>query len=458
MTRKAAVFLVVLSFFLFPFTKKIFAFDCVKDLNDQSTLEQKQICQNELSQLLAQVKELEDQLAKQAKQTGTITGDINYLTSQINTLKAKIKSRTVAIASLKVSIDEKTAKIHSLEEKIEREVEFLSQLVRNTNEFDNQNLMHLILSGGSVSNFYSDLEAYTSIKTAIKFSLETIRGTKTETETQKADLQKKQLAEANAKIELENTQKQVVKSQHEKKQLLAISKQKEEDYKKIIAERQKRVADIKARLFNLAGGAEPIRFDVALQYAENASAKTGVDPAFLLAVLTQESNLGSNVGKCYLTDSNTGAGISVTSGKTWSNLMHPSRDVPVFLEITNSLGYNAFKTVVSCPIAGVKGYGGAMGTAQFIPSTWKLFAIEISEITGSNQANPWSPTDAFTASALYLADLGATGNSASAQKRAACKYYGSGGSNCSYSRSVMALKAKIQDDIDYLKLYGTIKE
>ncbi len=102
------------------------------------------------------------------------------------------------------------------------------------------------------------------------------------------------------------------------------------------------------------------------------------------------------------------------------------------------------------------GYGGAMGPAQFIPSTWKLFENRLKNIFG-HYANPWSAEDAFTASALYLTDLGAIGDSASAQSRAACKYYGSGGSSCSYSKSVMKLKSSIQDDIDYLKLYGVAK-
>ena len=438
--------------------KALAAFDCVKDLNDQSSYDQKQFCQNELNQLVLQVTQLENQLADQTKQTGTITGDINYLTSQINTLKTKIKARTLAIATLKVSINEKSTTIQTLTNKIDNEHKSLAQLLRNTNEFDNENPVYLILSDESISQFYSDLESYTSIKKAIKSSVEEITGVKNETEVQKVNLQKQQTAEANAKIELENAQKQVAQSQTAKKQLLAVSKQKESDYKKTIAERQKRVSDIKARLFNLAGGSAPIRFDLALQDAETAGSKVGVDPAFLLAILKQESNLGANVGQCYLTNSQTGAGVGKNTGKVFSNVMKPSRDVQPFLQITSALGFNAFKTVVSCPIAGVAGYGGAMGPAQFIPSTWKLFDSRVSAITGSKPANPWSPTDAFTASALYLSDLGATGTSVTAQKKAACKYYGSGGSSCSYGNSVIKLKTTIQSDIDYLKLYGTIKQ
>jgi len=433
------------------------AFDCVKDLTDRSAPDQKQQCQNELDMLLGQLKDLQKQLDAQAKQTGNIAGDIKYLTSQVNALNTKIKARTLAIANLKVSINQKTAKIETLQQKIDKEKESLAQLLRNTNEFDNQDLLNLVLSDDAISQFYSDVESYASINQAIKRSVDEILGIRNETETEKANLQKQQLAENNAKIELQNAQKQVTATQNAKKELLAVSKQKEANYKATIAAQQKRVANIKARLFSLAGGSAAIRFDVALGYAEAASRQTGVDPAFLLAVLTQESNLGSNVGKCYLTDSSTGAGVSITSGRVWSNLMHPTRDVPVFLAITAGLGFNAFKTVVSCPIAGVKGYGGAMGPAQFIPSTWKLFDKRITAITGSSPTNPWSATDAFTASALYLGDLGAVGTSTTAQKRAACRYYGSGGSSCTYSRSVMSLMSKIQADIDYLRTYGVTK-
>jgi len=66
-------------------------------------------------------------------------------------------------------------------------------------------------------------------------------------------------------------------------------------------------------------------------------------------------------------------------------------------------------------------------------------------------ASPWNPKDAFMASAMYLTDLGAIGSSASAQHKAACKYYGTGGTTCSYSNSVMKYKAGIQTNIDLLQ-------
>ena len=104
---------------------------------------------------------------------------------------------------------------------------------------------------------------------------------------------------------------------------------------------------------------------------------------------------------------------------------------------------------MSCPVVRAGGYGGAMGPAQFIPSTWQLFAGRLKAILGY-EANPWAPRDAFMASGMYLSDLGGIGTSASAQNRAACSYYGTRGSSCSYSRSVKKLKAEIQANIDLL--------
>jgi membrane-bound lytic murein transglycosylase B len=327
----------------------------------------------------------------------------------------------------------------------------LAQLLRNTDEFDGNNLVNLILSDESISAFYSDLESYDSIKQAVKNSVDIINGVKTETEVVKQNLEKQKNAQTDAQAVLESAQKTVAKSEADKQQLLNISKQKESAYKQLAAQKKAQADKIRSALFSLAGVSQKIEFGTALTYANEVESKLGVDPAFLLAIITQESNLGSNVGQCYLTNPDTGAGVGKNTGTPFSNVMHPTRDVPVFLDITNGLGFNAFKTAVSCPIAGVGGYGGAMGPAQFIPSTWKLFATRLQAILGY-EANPWSPRDAFMASGMYLSDLGAVGTSASAQNRAACKYYGTGGSSCSYSRSVAKLKNSIQSNIDVLNL------
>jgi membrane-bound lytic murein transglycosylase B len=437
---------VVFSIFFAP--KANAAFDCLT-LATSSSQSDKDYCRNELTQIEAEYTALVKQLENQNKQSSNYASEVKKLTLQINALKAKIKARGLVIAQLKVNITEKANTIKSLSNKIEREHNSLAQLLRNTNEFDEETLVHLVLSDNTISNFYSDLESYSSIKRAIKNSVDVINGVKTQTEVVKSDLEKKQNAEIDAKAELESAQKSVAKTEADQKQLLAISKDKEIAFQKLAAQKKAQADKIRSALFSLAGISQKIEFGTALAYANEVQSALGVDPAFLLAILTQESNLGANVGQCYLTNPDTGAGVGKNTGTPFTNVMKPTRDVQPFMEITTALAFNAYKTAVSCPIAGAGGWGGAMGPAQFIPSTWKLFASRLQTIL-AHYANPWAPRDAFMASGMYLSDLGATGTSTSAQNKAACRYYGSGGSTCSYSRSVMNYKAKIQSNIDLL--------
>ena len=208
MTRKTVIAfifaLIILSFGLKSF-KASANFDCLT-LTVSSAQSDKDYCKNELAQIEAQLNDLLLQQQEQKKTTGTLKGDVDFLTSQINALKAKIKARALVIAQLKVNIAEKVSTIQSLSEKINREHESLAQLLRNTNEFDEQGLVHIILSDDTVSNFYSDLESYSSIKQAVKQSVDVINGVKVQTEAAKQELEVKQNAETDAQAELENAQ------------------------------------------------------------------------------------------------------------------------------------------------------------------------------------------------------------------------------------------------------------
>ena len=444
MAQKTIVFVfVILSFFTIFLSEARANFDCL-NLSVSSPQVDKDYCRNELAQIEAQLADLLNKQKEQQKQTGTLKGDVDYLTSQINALKAKIKARALIIAQLKVSIKEKVSKIETLSDKIDRQHESLAQLLRNTNDFDNENFVYLVLSNDSVSAFYSDLESYASIKQAVKVSVDEIRGVKTETEQEKKDLEKKQNAETDAKVELENAQKKVIQSEAEKKQLLAISKNKEQEYQKLAAEKKDRADKIRAALFQLRD-TKAIPFGTALRYAQEAEARTGVRPAFLLAIITQETNLGANIGTCNRPDD--------PPSKNWKAVMKPDRDQSPFERITAALGLNPYSMPVSCPWQG--GWGGAMGPSQFIPSTWELYAKKIANALGlSGMPNPWEPEHAFMASSIYLGELGADNGGYTAERTAALKYYAGSNwnkkANAFYGDGVMKKAKEIQANIDLL--------
>lgn len=415
--------------------------------------EQEAQWRDELAQTEADIAKWQSILDNTKANTKSLQQEASRLTAKINQAKALIKKKNIAIAQLDQDIKQKNAHILTLEERIQSGHESLAQLLRKTNEIDSFSLPEIMLGNKNISDFFSDVDTFQSVNKSLGDLFIQIRTTKYQTEKEKDALDKQKDVEADTKAAAEQQKKQVEADEKEKQYLINVNKTNEKTYSQVIADRQKKAAEIKAKLFKLAGGSSPINFGDALAYAQSASSKTGIAPAFLLAILTQESNLGSNVGKCYLTDTSTGAGTTVDGKKSFTNVMKPTRDVQPFLDIISNLGYNPAKTVVSCPIAGVAGYGGAMGPAQFIPSTWKIFMDRLNSALG-HYPNPWNAGDAFLASAMYLTDLGAGSQTYSSEIKAACKYYGTGGSTCSYGRSVMNLKNGIQADIDYLNQYG----
>ena len=412
--------------------------------------------EQELIALEKELAEITNQLQNQKGQSASLKRDIDILNTKINQSKLDIRAKNVLIEKLGGEIDTKNQKIYSLAEKIERERESLAQLLRKSYELqDETSFVHVLMSDQTLSDFYQDLDDFNSIKDAIQDSLGIVRSNKIEVEVQKTELVKKQDEQENAKAKLESAKRAVEANERERQSMLKLSKGKESEYEKVKADKERKKAEILTALFGLRDSTVQINFEQALAYSTSASKVTGVRPAFIMAILTQETNLGSNVGSCYLTDTTTGAGVS-KNGKVYSNVMKPSRDIKPFLDITSRLGRDYTKTLVSCPLGG-SGYGGAMGPSQFIPSTWIGLESKIASALGVTTPNPWNPKDAFYASSLFLKDLGASSQTYTAEKNAACRYY-SGRScdskspaNTFYGNSVMALATKIQANIDLVQ-------
>src|ERR1035437_1517442 len=315
--------------------------------------------QAELDQLDVLIAQQQALLTSQKGQSVSISRDISILTSQIAKSKLDIKAKTLIIQKLGGEITVKSNTIVALSTKIDKEKESLAQLIRKANQIDDTSIVALILSQNSISDAYGDIDTFASITRSIQASVSEINGVRVLTESEKQSLEDKKNQETDTKAQLESAKAKVELSEADKQQLLSISKGKEAGYQQVLADKAKKRAEILAAIFNLVGGSTKINFETALTHAKEAQTQTGIDPAFLLAILTQESNLGANVGQCYLTDITTGAGVGANTGKIFSNVMKPmglsgrKGDIDEFFAITSALGRDPYQTLVSCPIAGV---------------------------------------------------------------------------------------------------------
>ena len=248
------------------------------------------------------------------------------------------------------------------------------------------------------------------------------------------------------------------------KQEQAEARKKQEDFLKMtVAEHQeylrkkanveRAAAEIRARLFELIDIPEAPTFGEALELAEWVEQKIGIRPAFLLAIITQESALGRNVGRCHLVNFETGESVHINTGARMRRGMAPGpphhstrNDVAHFLNITRELGRNPNQTLISCPMA--VGWGGAMGPAQFIPSTWMSRRPRLEPFV-QGTPDPWNIRHAFLASALYLRDLGGLNN----ERTAALRYFAGGNwanpANAFYGNQVVQRINCLQTFIDH---------
>ncbi len=378
-------------------------------------------------------------------EVNTIKRRIDQLNAQIRQSQATVQVLTGQIKNTETSIDITLLKIDDLRGK-------LTGTLRAIYEEDRKSTVEILVSEKNISGFFDNSMNLEMLSLESRNLLGEIVTLKINLEEEKDFLDgKKSETEQLARIQaLQAEESRRIQAAQEA--LLRQAQARETEQKQELDELRKQAAEIRARIFELAGTptSEAPNFGEAYEIALWVEGITGIRPAFLLAILQQESAIGKNVGQCYLADTTSGTSVHITTGRRYSNGMHPTRDVPRFLIIVAELGRDPLKTPISCPMS--FGYGGAMGPAQFIPSTWMMYRDRLHSILG-RPANPWIIRDSFLASGVLLTDSGARSQTKQGEWRAAMIYFSGGTTNSNYffyADQVLARADAFQRDINIL--------
>lgn len=409
------------------------------------------------AKLRADLKELEEEQALvekslnvQKAKSATIERDVNILSDQVYKTELNIRQKNIEIAQLKEVIELKKNTVSELTAKMNQSKAIISELIRKTNELDNTSLPEVMLSNENLTDFFTDLDSYSTLQRQLNELYVQVAEIRGETEKEKTELAEKQNKEIDLKKEIEQEKAVIATKKSQKDSLLSASRNVENTYETVLAQKRQEAAQIRSALFRLRDSAG-IPFGEALEYAQRASRQTGVRSAFILAILTQESNMGQNVGTCNL--------AGQPDSKKWFSIMPGPNDnswrddQTIFKRIVKGLGLDLDSTPLSCPMGG--GWGGAMGPTQFIPATWQSIEPRLSSIFGVKTPDPWNPEQAIMATALYVKDRGAAAGGYTAERTAALKYYAGSNwakpQNAFYGNSVVNHAASIQKQIDFLE-------
>ncbi len=421
----------------------------------EETKEERRVrLEGELAQIEAQIVKQQELLDGKQVERQSLERDVSILDTQIRKAQLGIQARNIEVQRLGSQIAEKQIVVNELTDRSRKQRESLAQLIRKTNEIDNYSLVEIVLGTSTLSGFFEDFENYQFIKSSLQDSLHDLADIKSLTLEQKLSLEEKQQTTLELKTAQESQKKEVEKRERERAKILAATRGEEAAYQALLRSQQKSAAEIRTQLFALRDSGS-IPFQEALRLAEFAAAKTGVRPAVLLGVLTQETSLGENLG---------------VIGR-WKTDMHPTRDQPIFKAIAAAIGFNPDAVPVSARPG--YGWGGAMGPAQFIPSTWVSYGGFVSDgvggwtydksrdrirqLTGkASPSNPYDNQDAFMASALLMSDNGASARTYAAERMAALRYFAGWGNASNpayafYGDGVMGHATRYQSEIDILK-------
>lgn len=425
---------------------------CMSFAQAQVSPEEKAKLEAQLKDLEAESARIQSQLTSKKGERASLERDLSIIAGKISASKNQIQKISLTINKLSGEIGDREDRIDDLNNKISKSRQYILNSLNELKKLDDIRTAVALSEDKTLSDVFVDRGDYRAVQDGLVQNVDNLKNNKKFVEVEKSVLEDKKDESEALKKKQEIEKQKVEAAKKAKNSLLVVTKGQEKEYSNALAEKQKQITAIKTRLFSLrdTGG---ITFDKAQKYAQAASKATGVRAALILAILKQESNLGSNVGRCYLSNASTGAGTNVNSGASLAKVMNPTRDVPVFLTLMSGLGRDPYKTRISCPVPGI-GWGGAMGPTQFIPSTWVRYQSRVSALTGT-AGDPWSAYDAIFATALYLSDSGAAGGGYTAERNAACKYYS--GRSCSsssagagYGNSVMRHAENFQNDIDLL--------
>ena len=361
--------------------------------------------EDQIEETQEKIESIEKKLEKEQQALNTANSSYTKVTSQINTTANLIKQTAAEISR-------KEAEIKNLEDRLELYKKMLVGYLQEAYFSDQDPVVRLAVADQGLDGIFGNADRMISAEEKMLGIMDGIIVSQEELGKAKSELADKK----------EDHEDLLQKKKSEQKEIAGDI----QEARATIAELQKKLNELRSALSSFLGksyNAKDINDAVAF-----ASKVTGVRREYLQAELIVETGYGTFTGGC-----------------TYKNIRMKKADVDEFLklaeELSDAYGGDYKKKKLSCsPSWG--GYGGAMGVAQFMPTTWIGYKATISSMTGHKPPDPWNLTDGIVGMAKKLANAGAT--SKSGEFVASKRYYCGGPSSPYWKTKCEEYAKKVQ--------------
>lgn len=405
----------------------------------------------QIEELQRQIEEYEQQIESNRSKSSTLQNEIAKLNARIGQIGLEIKSLAVSIEQTGLEIQETQGKISSTEQKIAAHRQAMGKYIRIMNETDQVTLTSVLLNNDTMSDFFNDVHRVQMTQDQLRVSIQEMRALKQDLESREDELEGKKSDLERLRGLQEMEKRTLSANKNEKNQILKITKGEESKFQELVKKSQLDIERLRTQMVYLQQNG--VSVEDAVKYGQLAAIAANIRPAFLLAILEIESGLGRNVGTGNWMDDMYSCYQRLAQyypSKKQYYLNRAEDEKAAFLLIVQQLGLNADTVKVSREPN--YGCGGALGPAQFIPTTWLAYEEDVARLTGHQPPNPWNIEDAFTASAIKLARGGATSKDRKGEDGAARAYIG-GKTTCTssacnyYANAVLRKAAEIEQNL-----------
>jgi len=346
--------------------------------------------EKEIADLDKKIRELKGQRDVTASEADIIAAQVEQLDGQLRKAQLELRATELTISKVQTERGDNEKTIEGLGTEIKQKRQQLEALLRSLYVQEQESVIRIFFSSLSFSEVLAQRAALSQLQE------QTIKVVN-EMKSQQADLEQKQQELAQQEQDLGQLQElladqrnEIGYQQQEKNRFLQAKQNEQAQYENLIKEAQNARQEIEQQIFSLQSSGIEVSLNSAQDMANYAGKLTGVKPSLLMAVLKVESDVGNNIG----------------SGKFPDDMQPASREP--FLRITKKLGIDPYTAKIARRPASGKGWGGAIGPAQIMPATWEGIEPRLIQLTGKPTVNPYELADAFVATAIFLADRGAT--------------------------------------------------
>lgn len=211
--------------------------------------------QAQIDQTNAQIKQLQDEIAQLQKQLTSTTAQKQTLQSAIAALTLNIQKLQKSIALTQAQIKQKDSQISQLNTTISTTTSNITvaegevaDSLRQLEVLDQESLLAMMLSGGTLSSFFDQSASLASLRTGLENKIEDLNALKNTLQVNKSAAQQKRSELAALQSNLNDQKQGLAISRDSQNQLLTQTKNQESLYQKQITQKQAQEAQFESDL------------------------------------------------------------------------------------------------------------------------------------------------------------------------------------------------------------------